>query len=106
MTLLAVYTTVARREQADAICAALVERRLVACAQIDAVDSVYVWQGALQREPEFRLLLKTTAARYDALAAALRELHPYALPAIYALPVVQADAAYAAWVEQGASGGV
>lgn len=104
MKLLAVYTTVARREDAQRIARALVERGLAACAQISEIESFYVWQGALEHEGEFRLLLKTTEAAYPALEAALRELHPYELPAIHAVAVEHAWADYAAWVEAGSRG--
>lgn len=96
--LLLVLTTVATRAAADALARAMVEQRLAACAQISAIDSVYWWQGAVQSDGEFRLLFKTTAERYAALEAALRERHPYELPAIVALPVAQALAEFADWV--------
>lgn len=97
-SLLLVLTTVATRANADALARAMVEQRLAACAQISAIDSVYRWQGAVQSEGEFRVLFKTTAERYPALEAALRSSHPYELPAIVALPVVQALPAFADWV--------
>ena len=96
---LLVITTVATREQALALARDLVERRLAACAQITAIDSVYRWQGAVEQDGEFRLLLKTHADGYAALEAAIRAQHPYALPAIHALATVQAYAPYAEWVE-------
>jgi periplasmic divalent cation tolerance protein len=92
-----VLTTVATRADADRLARAMVEQHLAACAQISAIDSVYRWQGAVRAEGEFRLLLKTTAARCPALQAALRAAHPYELPAIVALPV-QAEVAFADWV--------
>lgn len=98
MDLLAVYTTVASRDDARRIAAELVRRRLAACAQIDAIESFYHWDGALQHEPEYRLLLKTTAAAWPALAAALRALHPYQLPAIHALALDRVHPPYADWV--------
>jgi periplasmic divalent cation tolerance protein len=104
MKLVAVYTTVATLEQARTIARALVERRLVACAQIGAIESVYRWDGEVRNEPEFRLLFKTTDTRYEAVEAAIRELHPYELPAIYAVPVEHAHEPYAAWVEECSSG--
>lgn len=104
MTLIAVHTTVANADDADRIATALVERGLAACVQIEAVDSRYVWQGALQREREFRLLAKTAEARWPEVEAAIRALHPYALPAIWATPVSHAHAPYAAWVEAGSGG--
>lgn len=105
MKLLAVYTTVASRDDAQRLAAAVVERRLAACAQISEIESVYRWDGALQHEPEFRILFKTTDAQYAAVEAAIRELHGYALPAIHAVAVEQAYAPYADWVAQESTGG-
>lgn len=104
---LLVVTTLATRADALALAHALVGLRLAACAQIEAIESVYRWQGAVQQEGEFRLLAKTTPARYADVEAAIRQRHPYALPAIHALAVDRADAAYAAWVdsETAAAGG-
>ena len=101
--LIAILTTVATREQARALATALVERGLVACVQLSAIDSIYRWDGALQHDAEVRLLLKTTAANYATVEAAIREAHPYELPAIYALEVVEAFAPYADWVRAGTS---
>jgi periplasmic divalent cation tolerance protein len=95
---LLVVTTLATREQALALGREMVERRLAACAQVGAIDSVYRWRGAVEHDTEFRLLLKTQPALYGRLEAALRERHPYELPAIHAIATVQADAAYAEWV--------
>ncbi len=96
---LLVITTLATREQALALARDLVERRLAACAQITAIDSVYRWQGAVEQDSEFRLLLKTHADGYAALEAAIRAQHPYELPAIHAIATTQAYAPYAEWVE-------
>lgn len=99
MDLLAVFTTVSNAEQADTLARAAVERRLAACVQAEAVHSTYRWQGAVASEPEVRLMFKTSRALYPALEALLRQMHPYELPAIFALPVAEASAAYAAWVK-------
>ena len=99
MSLIAVVTTVASRDEARAIAASLVERGLVACAQISQIESFYRWQGELQREPEFRILFKTLDARYAALEAAIRAQHAYALPAIHAFALEHVSAAYGEWIE-------
>jgi periplasmic divalent cation tolerance protein len=96
---LLVVTTLATREQALTLGREMVERRLAACAQVSAIDSVYRWNSAVEQDAEFRLLLKTQPALYAALEAALRDRHPYELPAIHAIATVQAEAAYAAWVQ-------
>lgn len=102
--LIAVYTTLDNREAAQAIAQHLVQKKLVACAQISAIKSFYVWSGVVQQAPEWRVLLKTTDRQYDAVEAAIRELHPYELPAIYAMAVERADADYAEWVQCASSG--
>ncbi|HEY8876957.1 MAG TPA: divalent-cation tolerance protein CutA [Roseateles sp.] len=100
MDLLAVFTTVANQDQADALARAAVEQRLAACVQTEAIRSTYRWQGAVECEAEIRLMFKTTRSRYAALETLLREQHPYELPAIFALPVIAGTAEYAAWVRE------
>ena len=97
--ILLILTSVGTRADAERLARAMVEQRLAACAQISAIDSVYRWQGALQAEPEFRLLFKTAIERGPALQAALRAGHPYDLPAIVCL-TAQASCEFAAWVAQ------
>lgn len=99
MELLAVFTTVTDEKQAAAIATAAIEQKLAACVQVEPVRSTYCWEGSIEKnEPEVRLLFKTTNAKYQALEQLLLRLHPYKLPAIYALPVSEASAAYARWV--------
>ena len=95
---LLVVTSVGSRDEADRIARALVEQRLAACAQISAIDSYYVWDGAVRHEGEFRVLFKVAASAYDEAEQAIRALHSYDLPAIHAIPVERAHAPYGAWV--------
>lgn len=96
---LIVVTTVGHAEQAHALARQMVQQRLAACAQINAIDSVYRWQGAVHEDTEFRLLFKTSAERAPALMAAIRAQHPYELPALHAVPMALADPAYAQWID-------
>ena len=96
--LIAVLTTTDSREEARLISKTLVERNLAACAQISTIESVYSWKGAVQQEREFRVLVKTTERRYADVEAAIRELHSYDLPAIFALPIAYSYEPYAEWV--------
>jgi len=104
MKLIAVFTTVGTLKEARKIASALVERKLVACAQISEIESFYSWKGAVQNDKEFRVLLKTSAVRYQVVEAAIRELHSYELPAIHALEITHAYGPYAAWVEECSTG--
>lgn len=96
---IAVVTTVASHAEAQSMARALVEHKLVACAQISEIESYYHWQGALQHEPEFRILFKTTAERYAEVERAIRKLHGYELPAIHAYSMAPIYEPYAAWIE-------
>jgi periplasmic divalent cation tolerance protein len=100
-----VFTTVAERADADRIARTVVERGLAACAQISGIDSWYAWQGAVQNEAEFRILFKVAAGAYEALEAAILELHPYELPAIHAVAVERAHRPYADWVAANSGAG-
>ena len=100
MKLLTVCTSVGEAADARRIANAAVERALAACVHIDAIDSVYRWQGQVQHGREQRLVFKTTEAAAPALRALILEMHPYDLPALYTLEVAEASAAYAEWVQQ------
>ena len=100
----AVTTTVGTAEDARRLAQAVLELRLAACVQIEAIDSIYRWQGEVLEDGEFRLLCKTQPAQYAQLEAAIRQHHPYQLPAIHAIATVAADPAYAAWVADNAGG--
>lgn len=79
----------------------LVERRLAACVNIlPAVESVYRWRDAIEEAAEVTIVIKTTAARYADLEEAIRELHPYELPELIAVPVTAGLPAYLDWIVQ------
>lgn len=99
MTAIAVVTTVGDKKEARRMALALVEAKLAACVQLSRIDSVYAWQGAIEHGKEYRLTVKTTEARYDAVERAIRELHSYSLPAIHAFPFAHVSADYAEWIE-------
>ncbi|MDT8342367.1 MAG: divalent-cation tolerance protein CutA [Longimicrobiales bacterium] len=77
----------------------VVEERLAACANlIPGVESVYRWQGGVEEAAETLLVLKTTAARVEALRARVRALHSYDVPEFLVLPVEGGLEPYLAWV--------
>ena len=101
MTTLIVITNCPDEETANHIALAVVEARLAACVNIlPRVQSIYRWQGAVESAVEVSLLIKTTAATYPALEAAIRERHPYEVPEIIALPISAGLPAYLNWVAE------
>ena len=105
MSTLLVLTNLPDRETAERLAGALIEQRVAACVNILApCRSVYRWKGAVQREEEHPVLIKTTAERYPALEAAIRAAHPYELPEIIAVPVERGLPQYLQWVVSETSG--
>jgi periplasmic divalent cation tolerance protein len=77
----------------------LVVERLAACAQVlGPVSSTYRWEGRLEHAEEWYCHLKTTEYGLPALQQRIRELHPYELPELIAVPILQGDTKYLEWI--------
>ncbi len=94
-----VYTTVADHDAASGLAELLVEQRLAACVHIvPGIRSVYRWQGKMCRDDEVQLVIKSNRSRFDAIAALLREHHPYDLPEIVAVRIDRGSQDYLDWI--------
>ena len=88
-------------ECADAIADALLEQKLIAAANRAApIRSAYVWKDRIERAEEYPLLVKTRADLAGAVEDAVRNLHPYEVPAILRTCIDGANADYLAWVHE------
>jgi periplasmic divalent cation tolerance protein len=96
-----VMTTVEKKNDAEAIATALLAQRLAACVQIlGPAASHFWWHDAIESTTEFLCLIKSRADLMDAIEAAIREIHPYEVPEILALPVVDGSKGYLQWLEK------
>jgi len=96
-----VLSTIDDVQKAQELATTLVNRKLAACVNIiPSVWSVYHWQGTVEKAVENLLIFKTSEGRLDELMEGLRELHPYDLPEIIALPVETGLPEYLRWVEE------
>jgi periplasmic divalent cation tolerance protein len=103
---LVVCSTFPEIEAARRIARQLVTESLAACANIiPAVESVYRWQDKIEHAHETLVFFKTTADRYDALQDKLKSLHPYEVPEIICLRIVDGLPEYLRWVSAGCSAG-
>lgn len=94
-----VLTNLPDREAAIRLAHELVARKLAACVNVLAeCTSVYRWKNAVENAREVPVLIKTRAARYAEVEAAIRALHPYELPEIIAVPVVRGFENYLQWI--------
>jgi periplasmic divalent cation tolerance protein len=85
---------------AERIARTLVENRCAACVnRLAPIASTYRWEGEIEDAEEIPLLIKCTRERYPAVEQTIRELHPYTVPEIVALPVVAGFGPYLRWVD-------
>lgn len=96
-----IFVTVPSRDIGEKIAGVLVERRLAACANlIPAVHSIFAWQGKIEHEEELLMVIKSRAALFQKLEAAVRELHPYEVPEVIALPILLGSQGYLDWIDR------
>ena len=94
-----VLMTAANGEEAARLADLLIGAHLAACVQIlPEMESVYRWEGKIERQAEILLLAKTTRSKFEELEREVRALHSYETPEIIALPVVAGSAPYLAWL--------
>ena len=99
-----VLTTLPADADAAAFARTLVTERLAACVNVLApMDSVYRWEGEVQRDAERQLIMKTTRARVDALWQRVKALHPYDVPEFLVLPIADGSDAYLRWLGESTS---
>jgi len=96
-----ILATFPSAEVARQIGTELVESQLAACVNLlPQIESIYRWQGKVETAEECLAIFKTTHERSDALAAWLRERHPYEVPEILFIPVESGLSDYLAWVRE------
>jgi periplasmic divalent cation tolerance protein len=99
MGVIAIFTNLPDSESAFNLARTLVRRRLAACVNVlEPARSFYRWEGREQEASEIPVIIKSTLERYSELERAIRELHPYDLPEIIALPVERGLVNYLGWV--------
>ncbi len=103
--LVVALSTAPDAEQAERIARALVEERLVACANlVPGLTSIYRWEGAVQAEAEVLLVMKTRRALVPRLKERLPQLHPYEVPELVVTPLVDGLDPYCRWVRDSTDG--
>jgi len=90
------------REQAKR----LIEKKLIACAQLTPVESLYLWKDKLENSKEVIMQAKTIQAKWQGILETVKASHPYELPEIIATPIIEIDKSYLLWMlsELGVSG--
>jgi len=96
-----VYITCPTRKSAEELAQSLLDKRLIACANIiPGLVSFYYWQGNIESDNEVLMLLKTRAELFDSLCSVVTHEHPYDVPEIIATPIVKGSAEYLDWIRK------
>ncbi|MFT3922804.1 MAG: divalent-cation tolerance protein CutA [Myxococcales bacterium] len=94
-----VLSTVPNEQIGERIARALLEENLVACVNmVPGIRSLYRWQGSIQDDQEYLLVIKTRSDRYEKVEQRLRELHPYEVCEVLAFDVAAGSKSYLDWV--------
>lgn len=93
-----VLVTVASLTAGKAIAMSLIEAKLAACVNLFPLDSIYLWEGKINQEQEYQLIIKTDLSKFDELEAKIKTLHSYEVPEIIALPIIAGSNTYLDWL--------
>ncbi len=93
-----VLTTVSNEKDAVNIAETLVKERLAACVQIVPIKSIYTWKGALETANEHLIIAKTLRIMYEDVEKRIKDIHPYEVPEIIAVPIEDGSEEYLRWV--------
>jgi len=90
-------------DHAERIARTVLEERLVACVNVvSGVKSLYWWKDTIQDDTESMLVIKTPAQCYAKLEQRLHEIHPYSVPEVLSLDVIDGSRSYISWVKEAA----
>lgn len=93
------YVTTPNEESAKKIARAVISNKLAACVNIiPSVQSIYEWEGRINEDLEYLLMIKTTTANVNELTTYVRDNHPYSVAEVISVKIENGNAPYLDWV--------
>uniref|UniRef100_A0A7C6EGH3 Divalent-cation tolerance protein CutA n=1 Tax=candidate division WOR-3 bacterium TaxID=2052148 RepID=A0A7C6EGH3_UNCW3 len=92
------YSTVGKKREAQLIARHLLKKRLIACANIFPIDSLYWWKGRIEHSKEYGMIFKTSAKNYLRIEQELSKIHPYECPCLVAIDLKRGIKPYLDWI--------
>jgi periplasmic divalent cation tolerance protein len=92
-----IYITHPDEDTARRISDHLIQKKMVACANIFPIESAYWWKGQVEQEGEYVSIVKTRPGLVAKVEEVVSAMHPYELPCIMQMDV-QANKAYEEWI--------
>lgn len=93
-----VYTTSNSEKEANKIAEHLLKKRLIACANLFPIKSIYHWNKELIKEEEVGVFLKTRSELVDEVIKEIKKQHSYDIPCIISLPIKKGNADFLSWI--------
>ena len=100
MNFLMVYVTCKDGEEAKKIASHLLDKRLVACANMFPVKSMYWWEGKIEEDDEMALLMKTQEEHKENIVKEVLALHSYDVPCVEFFEIAQGNPDYLEWIKK------
>jgi periplasmic divalent cation tolerance protein len=93
------YSTVGKKKDAERIAKYLLQKKLIACANIFPIESHYWWQKKIQYDKEYAMILKTMAKNNRKIEQVIKRIHPYDCPCLVILELKGGYRPYLDWIE-------
>lgn len=94
-----IYITYPDEATANKVSSILIEKRLVACANVFPIGSIYTWKEKIESDREYVSIVKTIEANFEKVTEEVEKLHPYEVPCITGWSA-EANQAYEDWIEE------
>ena len=87
--------------RAETLAQTLLEKRIAGCIQIiGPITSIYWWNNKIERKKEWILLIKSREKNYKEIERTIKEIHPYQIPEIIAVPIISGSRNYLNWLDK------
>ena len=95
-----VFVTVPNKKEAKKIADIILKEKLVACVNIiNKLESIYWWQGKIEKSNELLLIMKTKTSLSKELIKKIKSIHTYEVPEIIFLPITAGNTDYLKWID-------
>ena len=95
------YITAPNKKEAGRIAKKLLNKRLIACANvIDKVNSYFVWKSKIQNSKEIIICGKTTLKNQKKIIKVVKSIHSYSVPCIIFFDIKNGNKDFLKWIEQ------
>jgi periplasmic divalent cation tolerance protein len=98
MSFLLIYVTTKDEKEAHKIANQLLSKRMIACANMFPVKSLYWWKGAIESDDEYAMIMKTQELHKESIISEIKTLHSYDVPCIEFFKIEDGSPDYLEWI--------